>query len=153
MNYPGNNSKRPRVRVAAIIISGDRILLAKHRRGSSIYWLLPGGGVEFGETLEEAVVRELQEEAALEIRVKDLVIVNDSIPPNKHRHVLNVYFTAEVLGGVLTPGCDSRLVGMEYVPLERLDTLMFYPDVRPEVLRGIKEGFRATTYLGNLWKD
>ena len=153
MNFPSNSSKRPRVRVAAIILDGDRILLAKHRRGTKNYWLLPGGGVEFGETLEEAIVRELKEEAALEIRVKDLVIINDSVPPNKHRHVINVYFTAEVLGGVLTAGCDARLVGMEYVPIERLDTLVFYPDVRPEVLRGIKEGFRAATYLGNLWKD
>ncbi len=149
-----DEKKRPRVRVAAIIVRDGRMLLACHERDGRRYWLPPGGGVDFGETVGEALVRELREEANLDIRVGDLVLVNDSVPPDRHRHVLNLFFTAEVVGGELRVGNDPRLVGMVWVALEQLPELTFYPDVRESILRGVREGFGAgAQYLGNLWKD
>ena len=144
----------PRIRAAAIIVQDDTILLVRHEKDGRRYWLLPGGGVDFGESLAEALVREVCEEAGLDIVVGDLVMANDSIPPDAHRHVLNVYFTAEVTGGELRPGRDGRLDDVRFVPLDDLPGLTFYPDVREPLLRGIREGFGNTpAYLGNLWKD
>ena len=145
----------PRIRVAAIIVRGRSILLARHERDGESYWLLPGGGVEYGEPLEAALVRELKEEAHLDIRVHRLVLVNDSIPPDRHRHIVNVYFTAEIIGGKLVVGRDDkRLVDMKFVPITRLPRLTFYPDIRETLVRGLDEDFRdAPGYLGNLWRD
>lgn len=146
--------KRTRVRVAAIIVRKDKILLAKHEREGVGYWVLPGGGVDYGETAEEALVRELKEEADLDIRVNNLVMVNDSVPPDKHRHIINLYFTADITGGKLKLGHDPRLVGMQFVPLRKLPTLTMYPDTREELLKGVADGFSSVpAYLGNLWKD
>ena len=149
------NKDYPRVRVAAIIIQEDQILLARHRRNGVDYHVLPGGGVEFGESLEEALIRELQEEASLDIRVGEPVFINDSIPPDKHRHILNIAFLAEVTGGTLAVDThDQRLVGMEFHPIAELPHLTIYPDFRNDLIAAINSQFaRGNHYLGNLWFD
>ncbi len=151
----GKSSGQPRIRVAAIVVRGNDILLAQHRKADESYWVLPGGGVDYGETIEEALVRELQEEANVTIRVDRLVIVNDSIPPDRHRHIVNLYFTATLIDGKVRVGTgDKRLVGMEFVPIARLPELVVYPDVRDVLIKGLKDDFAASPiYLGNLWKD
>ena len=46
--------QEPRVRVAGIVIEDNKLLLIAHKKNNSVYWLLPGGGVNYGESLEEA---------------------------------------------------------------------------------------------------
>lgn len=150
----GHDKKHPRVRVAAIIIEGDDILLARHERDDETYWVLPGGGVDFGESIGDALIRELKEEADLDIRLGHLIMVNDSVPPDKHRHIINLYFTAEIVGGKLKLGKDPRLAEMKFVPIAQLSKLTFYPDVRNELLAAIRNGYpNHATYLGNLWLE
>ncbi len=147
-------SRSPRIRVAAIIVKDESVLLVRHEKQGRTYWLLPGGGCEYGESVGEALVRELKEEANLDIRVGDLVIVNDSIPPDGHRHVLNLYFTAEVAGGELKCQSDERLKEAAWVPVSEVSGLTFYPDIREHLFDAIRNGFQGQAeYLGNLWRD
>ena len=150
-----SSSLAPRIRVAAIIVENGEILLARHQKKGKRYWVLPGGGVEYGETLEEALIRELDEEAGLDISVHDLVLANDSVPARRRRHIVNLYFTAEIVSGEIVVGeSDKRLIDMRFVPVERLPRLRLFPDVRQELLDGIRRGFRGRArYLRNLWKD
>jgi 8-oxo-dGTP diphosphatase len=57
-------------RVCAAIIRNGRILMVRHVHGASDYYTLPGGGIEAGETREEAVIREVQEEVGLSVSVQ-----------------------------------------------------------------------------------
>jgi ADP-ribose pyrophosphatase YjhB (NUDIX family) len=62
-----NGLQRPILpRVQALVLRGDKILMAKHREGDVEYWCLPGGALEEGETPEEGALRELREEANVE---------------------------------------------------------------------------------------
>ena len=58
------------LRVCGALLREDRILLVRHREAERVYWTLPGGGVEAGETPEAAAVREMLEETGLICRVE-----------------------------------------------------------------------------------
>jgi 8-oxo-dGTP diphosphatase len=146
--------RAPRIRVAPIIVKDNALLLVRHVKGDRTYWLLPGGGVDYGETLGEALLREIKEETNLDAELGELVMANDSIPPDGHRHVVNLYFTARVTGGEMRMGGDWNLAELRFVPFEELDTIEFYPDIRPWLLPALRAGFPGSAlYPGNLWKD
>src|ERR1700736_6679189 len=88
------NPITPQLRVAAVIVRQNQILLVEHRKRGQRYWVLPGGRLEGQEPLDPALGRDLKEELGLEARVGPLVIVCESLPP--HLHVVNVIFQAEI---------------------------------------------------------
>ena len=74
-----NQNKATRLRVAAFILnSKNELLLVKHEKNGRSYWLLPGGGVEFGESLKQALKRELKEELSIEkCKLENIVFVKE----------------------------------------------------------------------------
>jgi len=70
----------PIIGVGAIIIKGEKVLLARRGREPDYgKWSIPGGAVKLGETLKEAVKREVREEVSLAIRVGEVVEVLERI--------------------------------------------------------------------------
>jgi 8-oxo-dGTP diphosphatase len=100
-DLPGNLALF-RIGVNALIFDEERILLA-HRRDID-WWNLPGGGMELGETVEEAACREVLEETGLEVVVDSLVGVYSK--PQKREIVLT--FRCHAIGGELTATEESR---------------------------------------------
>src|SRR5437588_10614725 len=84
-----------RIAVSALIFEEGRVLLA-YRRDID-WWNLPGGGMEVGETVDEALCREVREETGLEIEVERLVGVYSK--PQKQEVVLT--FRCHITGGTL----------------------------------------------------
>jgi len=99
----GNNCAPFRIGVFALIFDEDQRVLLAHRRDID-WWNLPGGGMEHGETVEEAVRREVREETGIEVEVKYLVGVYSK--PQKQEVVLT--FDCRATGGVLTATEESR---------------------------------------------
>ena len=96
------NSRQFRIAVSALLFDEDRVLLV-HRRDID-WWNLPGGGMELGETVEDAVKREVLEETGLEVKVEQLVGVYSK--PQKQEVVLA--FRCRKIGGVLTETEEAR---------------------------------------------
>ncbi len=98
---------RPIVGVGAVVIRDGQVLLVQRAQEPlSGKWTLPGGAVELGETLEEAVVRELREETGLEVRVLELVeaferISRDESDRPRYHYVLLDYLCVPVSGDLL----------------------------------------------------
>ncbi len=141
-----------RIRAAVILMEGDRILLAKHKKAGKSYWVLPGGGVEEGESLSETAIREIREETNLDIRVRKLIFISEGLPPDKHRHVIDFFFTGEVMSGEIKKGADEILEDIRFFPLRALQGIPFYPDIREEIKEAFETGFSGPAkFLGNKW--
>ncbi len=144
----------PRVRVGAILRQDDTILLVQHEKDGHAYWLLPGGGVDFGETLTAALRREVCEETGFATIIGDIALVHDSIPPDKHRHIVNICFWGEIRGGTLSKGDDPRVKEARFVPIEALPDLQIIPDMRESLIRLLTTPETlGRVYLGNLWRE
>ncbi|MED1566707.1 NUDIX hydrolase [Bacillus paramycoides] len=86
-----------RNRGAAIIVQDDKIALIKRVRESEVYFVFPGGGIEEGETPEEATKREVYEELGIHIQVKNLIA-------KVEYKGTEYYYDAYVTGGVFGSG-------------------------------------------------
>ena len=114
---------RPLAGVGAVIFRGDEVLLVKRGRAPALgKWSIPGGLVELGERLDEAVRREVLEETGLEVKVVDLVAALDRVIPDGggrlEYHYILLDFLCEITGG--QPHAATDADECMFVPLEEL---------------------------------
>ncbi|UII27268.1 NUDIX hydrolase [Fulvivirga maritima] len=98
-----------RLRVCGLCFKQDGLLLVKHEGVGSegILWAPPGGGVEFGESAEDALTREFEEETGLKVEVKEFLFANEVITPPLH--AVELFFLVEISSGMLGLGTDPEL--------------------------------------------
>lgn len=147
-------SQGPRVRVAAVIIRHDSVLLVEHLKEGRHYFLLPGGGVDQGETLQEALLRELREEVRIEATPGSLLFACESIAPDRSRHIIQLAFAADIPSNTdPVLGEDPRVVDVRFASAEEVLSLPMFPRINQVLHAGLKKGFAvAPPFLGNLWE-
>ena len=124
---------RPIVAVGAVILDGDRVLLVQ--RGHEPLkgeWSLPGGAVELGESLEEALVREVREETSLDVTVGPVVEVFDSIRRDAggraEYHYVIIDYACRVRRGAPTAAArGTDAADVRWVPIAELDRYRMTP--------------------------
>lgn len=128
----------------AIIIRDKKLLVIKNTTNGANWYILPGGGQNHGEPLEETLKRECMEEASILIEVGDIVFIRDYISENHQFaktenkvHQVEFMFGCFILNNT-EPKCgeltDKWQTGIEWLPLAQLSEFDLYPSVLKELL-------------------
>lgn len=130
-----DSSTKPRhLRLAAyaVIMSDGRILLC--RLSETVprwkgYWTLPGGGMEFGEHPEQAMIREVAEETGLAVVAEGILGIDSILDTagDENRHGVRILFRARVTGGTLRAETDGTTDLCAWHRLEEVATLPVVP--------------------------
>ena len=138
----------PAIRIVAraVIVRDASLLVIEIDDGTDRWWILPGGGQEYGETLAEAVARECREELQCEVDVGRCVMVREFIGPRRETtvgnvnelHALEIFFVCDLLTDPDLHPREELHRTIRWVAISELVNLEFFPRVLahglPEIL-------------------
>jgi ADP-ribose pyrophosphatase YjhB (NUDIX family) len=134
---PPEPLSRPQIAVSAAIFRGGKILLVRRARSPAKgFYSLPGGRVEFGETLHTALHREVDEETSLKIEIVDLAGWREVVPgPAAGGHYLIMSFAARWVAK--EPVLNDELDDFKWLPPDALGDLKLTGGLQ-EVIRSAR---------------
>ena len=122
-----------------VLIDGRIVLIRRGKEPLRGRWVIPGGTVELGETLHEALVREMEEETGLVVRPREVVLVFDRIQregPAVEYHYVIIDYACDYVSGELRAGSDADEVAL--VAPDEIDRY----DLPPQALDLVLDAFR-----------
>lgn len=143
-----------RTRAGIVLIQNGRVALIERHRAGLDYFVFPGGGMDDGETPEQAAVREAMEELGVRVAIRQKVAEIQMASKSRQ-----FYFLVEQTGGEFGTGTGEEYVKANpndpdegiylpvWMPIEELPLHeKIYPqDIAELVLRSVTEGWRDTT--------
>lgn len=141
--------KRPRIRVCGFIQDDKhRFLLLKHEGVGELghIWAPPGGGLEFGEAMEDCLLREIKEETKLEVEIGSFLFANEFLSPRLH--AVELFFQVAKWKGSPALGVDPEMEGRKAV----LTALRWFTlkEIQAEDPRYFHNSFRHMNSAANL---
>jgi 8-oxo-dGTP diphosphatase len=139
---PESYRERITLGVGAVVWNerGEVLLVRRSNRPRQNEWSLPGGRVEFGETLRDALTREVREETGLRIEILGLIdvaeLVQDATAGAEDKHFVLVDFCARALSGDMVAGSDAA--DARWFPLAEIDALSLWSETRRIIAKSAK---------------
>lgn len=145
--------ERPTIRVGGLLALHGKILLVQQGRGDSRYWLLPGGGVHFGESLAHALIRETQEELGLRVGVGPLLAIVESISPEPDypKHVVHLIFDVSAAPEADLHPRDASVLAARFLDVTEIAGADVRPPIAEFLLACLRERPSSPQYLGRRW--
>lgn len=117
------------VRAAGAIVKDGRVLLIHRIRDDREYWTVPGGSVEAGESVEQALGRELDEELGIKVLDKKLLFEIENAGRPEYYYLITKYEGEPVMGGPeMQIASESNQYILEEVELSRLSDVHLVPE-------------------------
>lgn len=148
-----DTNRMPTIRVAGLLVRDDTILMVEQGRGDERYYLLPGGGVQFGETLSDALRRELREELGLRVGVQRLLAIVESISPEPDyaKHVVHLIFEISAPPEALPEPDDPKVLAARFLDDFELQAADMRPPITEFLRACVRERPSSPQYLGRRW--
>ncbi len=151
--------KRIRNSAKAIIIKDGALLVIQKRDTDGDYYILPGGGQHYYETLTDAVRREVKEETSLDIKVDELIFIREYLSEHHEfsasepeAHQIEFMFSCKTDGqsqARIGEEPDSDQIGIKWLTITELMSHRLYPlAIRPLLMKPF--GHRSPVYLGDI---
>lgn len=116
--------KNPKLTADGIVLEIDKILLIKRKnKPFKGKWALPGGFVEYGEKVEDAVIREVYEETGLKTSIKKLFGVYSDPNRDPRGHTVTIVYILDITGGKLKGNDDAS--DAKFFKIKELPNLSF----------------------------
>jgi ADP-ribose pyrophosphatase YjhB (NUDIX family) len=154
-----------RTAAKALIVQDSKLLVIEYSDAfdpaHDIYFVLPGGGQQHSEPLDQTLRRECQEEINVDVEVKDLIFIREYIGKNHFHtghadiHQVEFFFLCTIRAG--QPGIghtpDTGQIGVQWIALDALESSNFYPKAARKTLAALLSGESVPphpVYLGDI---
>lgn len=143
-----------RLRACGIIIDNNRVLMSKNIEDD--YYYAVGGGIHHGETSEQAVIREVQEETGLTLEIDRLLFIHENLFKSSKPdvatlcHEVSFYYLMKYNGESVVSG-SKNMYGVdelvEWIDLQKYDQIQAYPLFYAQLKDGIPENCQHITEI------
>ena len=144
-------SEKIGIRPCVILIENKKVLCVRYCSKKEEFYLFPGGGIEKGETIEEAAIREMEEETGIKVEIEKLAYVNDWIQDKANNlRVVNMFFIGKRISGKELFGekDGGKVKDIEWIPLNKFRNKDFRPKIIADRLSSDhEEGFLQSAYF------
>ncbi|QKE72934.1 NUDIX hydrolase [Arthrobacter citreus] len=116
--------------------TAEKVLMVKNQNST---WSLPGRAVEKGETIEQAVIRETNEETGLVVEAVNINAINEAFFKTQGHHGIMFTFSAKIIGGEITIKNQNEIEEVKWVDINTANSLMPYHP------RGVESLLKSST--------
>jgi len=142
-------------RVAGVLVRNDKIFLQRHKNE----YALPGGHVSFGETSQDALVREFKEEVGVDITCKRLIWVEENFWNwgSKKAHNISFYYVIDltndrdIADDFVSASKDNSEILFQWVNIEELEQITVYPSFIKNEVNNISDNDNVKHFMRNEW--